>query len=247
MKHVLFALILGFSVAACEAPSEAATKAPPMPPPTGWKAVLVAGDDHEPAFDNAVDAMAGKLASFGVPRSSIALLKASAYNEHGATLANIRRAFTELHPGPTEGCFVFVTSHGGEGRGLALVRDGVFLSPSELASLLSRSCGARPTVVIASGCYAGSFAKGRTVPAANRAILTAAREDRPSFGCDAGLRYTVFDQCVLDNMERGITWSDVMGRTRQCVAARERTMGDRPSDPQLSVGSAVAGLKVFTP
>ena len=31
------------------------------------------------------------------------------------------------------------------------------------------------------------------------------------------------------------------------LTARERSMGDRPSYPQLSVGSAAAGLKVFTP
>jgi hypothetical protein len=247
MKRVLLALALGVSLSACEAPPDASARSPALPQPSGWKAVLIAGDDHEPAFDNAVDAMAGKLASFGVPRSDIAMLKASANGGHGATLSNIRRAFAELHPAPTDGCFVFITSHGGEGRGLVLVRDGAFLTPGELASLLNGSCGSRPTVVVASGCYSGSFAEGRAMPAANRAILTAARDDRPSFGCNAGLRYTVFDQCVLDGMERGITWLDLMGRTRQCVSARERAMADRPSDPQLSMGSAAAGLKVFMP
>ncbi len=248
MKKILLALALGLSVAACEAPSDAAAKPPAdTAQPAGWKAELSAGDDHEPAFDNAVDAMAAKLASFGVPRASISVLKASDYDAHGATQANIRRAFAELHPGPTDGCFVFITSHGGEGRGLVLVRDGLFITPAELAGLLNGSCGKRPTVVVASGCYAGIFAQGRTVPAPNRVILMAARSDRPSFGCDAGLRYTVFDQCVLDNMERGMTWGDVMNRTRQCVSARERSMGDTPSYPQISVGAAAAGLRVFTP
>lgn len=247
MKRILFALALGFSVAACEAPSDASAKAQNMPQPAGWKAVLIAGDDHEPAFDNAVDAMAEKLTRFGVPRSSISVLKASAYDAQGATQTNVRRAFADLHPAPTDGCFVFITSHGGEGRGLVLVRDGLFITPAELASLLNGSCGNRPTVVVASGCYAGIFAQGRGVPAANRVILMAARSDRPSFGCDAGLRYTVFDQCVLDNMERGMTWADVMSRTRVCVTARERAEGDRPSYPQLSVGAAAAGLRVFTP
>ncbi len=247
MRKILFALALGLSVAACEAPTDASAKPPQMPQPADWKAVLIAGDDHEPAFDNAVDAMAEKLTRFGVPRSNISILKASAYDEHGATQANVQRTFAELHPAPTDGCFVFITSHGGEGRGLVLVRDGLFITPTELAGLLNSSCGNRPTVVVASGCYAGIFAQNRGVPAANRVILMAARSDRPSFGCDAGLRYTVFDQCVLDNMDRGMTWLEVMSRTRACVTARERTEGDRPSYPQLSVGAAVAGLKVFTP
>ena len=247
MRGILLAVALGLSVAACDAPSDASAKAAPIPQPTDWKAVLIAGDDHEPAFDNAVDAMAQKLTSFGVPRSGISVLKASAHDAQGATLSNIRRTFAELHPAPTDGCFVFITSHGGEGRGLFLVRDGGFLSPTELAGLLSGACGNRPTVVVASGCFSGSFAEGRAMPAANRAILTAARDDRPSFGCNAGLRYTIFDQCVLDGMERGITWVDLMGRARQCVSARERAMGDRPSYPQLSAGASAARLKVFAP
>ena len=246
MRKILLVLALGFSVAACEAPSDAAAKPSDAPQPAGWKAVLIAGDDHEPAFDNAVDAMAEKLARFGVPRSDISVLKATADAGHAATQSNIRRAFAELRPGPADGCFVFITSHGGEGRGLVLVRDDAFLSPAELAGLLNGACGSRPAVVVASGCYSGIFA-AQGMPAANRAILTAARADRPSFGCNAGLRYTVFDQCVLDNMERGITWLDVMDRTRRCVSARERTLADRPSYPQLSVGYAATGLKVFTP
>ena len=40
MKRILFALALGFSVAACEAPSDASAKPPEMPQPAGWKAVV---------------------------------------------------------------------------------------------------------------------------------------------------------------------------------------------------------------
>jgi hypothetical protein len=248
MKTILLALALGSLLVACDTPADVASAKPPtMPQPTGWKALLIAGDNQEPAFDNAVDTMAAKLASFGVPRSDISILKATATDQRAATRFNIRRAFAELHPAPTDGCFVFITSHGGEGRGLVLARDRAFLSPVELGRLLSSACGNRPTVVVASGCYSGSFAEGSAMPAANRAILTAARDDRPSFGCNAGLRYTVFDQCVLDSMERGIRWLDLMGRTRQCVSAREHAMGAAPSDPQLSMGPAAGSLKVFTP
>jgi hypothetical protein len=177
----------------------------------------------------------------------MSILKASAYNAHSATQSNIRRAFAQLRPARNEGCFVFITSHGGEGRGLALVRDGLFLSPAELDGLLKRGCGTRPTVVVASGCYSGTFAAGSAMPAANRVILTAARRDRPSFGCDAGRRFTVFDQCVLDSLERDVRWAEVMGRTRRCVATYERESGDVASRPQLSVGRFVEQLKVFTP
>jgi len=248
MRSILLALALGGLLVACDTPADVASAKPrPAPQPEGWKALLIAADNQEPAFDNAVDAMAGRLESFGVPASDISILKATAAGGHAATRLNIRRAFAELHPASTDGCFIFITSHGGEGRGLVLARDRGFLSPGELAGLLNSTCGDRPTVVIASGCYSGSFAEGSAMPAANRAILTAARDDRPSFGCNAGLRYTVFDQCVLDSMQRGIRWADLMGRTRRCVSARERAMGAAASDPQLSIGRAARGLMVFTP
>src|SRR5258706_10702628 len=60
-----------------------------LPQPTAWRAVLVAGDDQEPAFDNAVDAMAHKLAELGVPRSNVVILKANGENEQEGTSANI--------------------------------------------------------------------------------------------------------------------------------------------------------------
>jgi len=101
-------------------------------------------------------------------------------------------------------------------------------------------------VVIASGCYSGSFAEGQALPGANRIILTAARDDRASFGCNVNLKFTVFDQCILDNLQRGIGWRMVMDRTRGCVAEHEKSMGmSPPSTPQLSIGAAVGNLQVF--
>ncbi|HZT50846.1 MAG TPA: hypothetical protein VFA22_02880, partial [Stellaceae bacterium] len=77
---------------------------------------------------------------------------------------------------------------------------------------------------------------------------TAARDDRPSFGCNASLEYTVFDHCILDSIVRGIAWTAVMDHTRVCVSGNEFDMHVREtSDPQISVGEAVAGLRVFPP
>jgi Peptidase C13 family len=214
--------------------------------PKGWKAILIAGDNRERAFDDAVDAMARKLEHFGVPAQNIAVLKASGDAEDATTRANIEAAFAALHPGPADGCFVYITSHGGEGRGLFIRRADAFLSPHTLDVLLGRGCGDHPSVVIASGCFSGIFAEGPPLTAANRVILTAARDDRPSFGCNADREYTVFDRCLLDNLVRGETWRKVMDGTRACVSGNEWDMRvEYPSQPQLSVGTAVATLRAF--
>jgi hypothetical protein len=235
--------MLAVAVALASSPARAAE----APQPTGWKAVLIAGDDEELAFDNAVDAMAIKLAAFGVPAANVAILKSSGEADDAATVANIRAAFASLSPGPDDGCFVFVTSHGSPGRGLLIRRAHGFLAPRALDELLNLKCGPRPTVVVASGCYSGIFADAAPLPAPNRVILTAARDDRPSFGCNASRQYTVFDQCLLGSLKPGIGWGEVMTRSRTCVSGNEWDMHvQAPSEPQISIGAGVADLRVFT-
>src|SRR5215470_3843332 len=130
MKTKPWATALLLLVAACAAPppTTAQRTSPPipashdpLPQPTAWRAVLLAGDDQEPAFDNAVDAMAGKLTELGVPRSNLVILKANGENEQEGTASNIAGGFEKLGPAATtEGCFVFITSHGAPARGLVM-------------------------------------------------------------------------------------------------------------------------------
>ena len=246
MKAILLAAALSISLAACNSPSPRTASNGPLPQPTGWKAVLIAGDNREPAFDTAVDAVAGKLSAFGVPRTDITILKATGRGPQAATEANVVGAFESLAPGTGDGCFVFVTSHGGRDSGLVIEPAHAFLSPVNLDDLLSGPCEARPTVVIASGCYSGIFAEGQSMPASNRVILTAARDDRTSFGCDDKRRFTVFDECLLGNFVRGLSWQAVMDRIRACVAWNEQAFGvQAPSSPQIWLGAEVADLRVF--
>ena len=121
-----------------------------------------------------------------------------------------------------------------------------FLTPDDLNGLLDGHCADRPTVVIASGCFSGIFAGGRSMPAANCTILTAARSDRTSFGCNASRQFTVFDQCVLESLDRGQSWQAVMERTRACVTRNENEANvSPPSEPQLYVGRNVQAQLVF--
>jgi Peptidase C13 family len=244
--QVLLAVALCLSLATCVSPQPPAVSVGPLPQPRSWKALLIAGDDAEPAFDNAVDVMADKLETFGVPRANIMVLKASGLGTQAATAANIMHGFTRLDPSAAEGCFIFITSHGAPNKGLVITSANTFLNPDNLDSLLNRSCGTSPTVVIASGCFSRIFAEGQTMPAANRIILTAARDDRASFGCNAKRNLTLFDQCALSNLDPGLRWHVAMGRITACVATNERTLGiEASSSPQISVGAAVVNLRVF--
>ncbi|HEX6102043.1 MAG TPA: peptidase C13, partial [Alphaproteobacteria bacterium] len=132
-------------------------------------------------------------------------------------------------------------------------RSGLFMSaiestlrPRELDRLLDRGCGERPTVVIASGCFSGVFASGWSMPAPNRTIVTAAQSDRASFGCSVERRFTIFDECVLENLQAHQPWRAVMDKVRACVSRNEAETGaSPPSNPQIHVGRAVEALTAF--
>jgi hypothetical protein len=213
----------------------------------GWQAVLAAGDDAEPVFDDATRALARRLVASGVPPANIHRLSASSAElRHGiepATAENLLRQIADLPARPGDHCFVFMTSHGEPDAGLWLARSQRALHPEELAQALSRGCGMVPTVVIVSGCYTGGFAAG-AMAEPNRIILTAARRDRPSFGCQVERTYTVFDQCLLGALPQSANWQAVFSRTGRCVSRQEHARGELPSEPQAYFGSAVADMRV---
>ena len=79
--------------------------------------------------------------------------------------------------------FLFLTSHGDRGE-LAVQLAQVALpqlKPVQLKQMLDRS-GIRNRVVVISACHSGSFIP--VVADARTLVITAARGDRSSFGCE---------------------------------------------------------------
>ena len=214
--------------------------------PVVWKALLVAGDDSIPAFDNAVRTLAGKLQWRGVASvRTLTSRRGMRQADAVATAANVDKALASLQLGPGEGCLVFLTSHGTE-AGLELVRDAQNnhrLYPEDLARALDAHCAEVPTVVVISGCYTGTFIREALIRP-NRIMLTAARRDRPSFGCEFRRRYTYFDGCLIENFDASADWRQVFDRTNACIQTLESAGNLQPSEPQASFGAAVAGTKL---
>jgi len=215
------------------------------PAPSPWQAVLVAGDDAQPVFDNAVDTLQRWLGAAGVPISDIHRLSAAPRDPRvePASAERIIQSIASLRARPGTGCLVFITSHGQEGRGIWLAYSGEYLEPERLAQALSIGCAGAPSVVILSSCYSGAFTQG-AMRAQNRIVLSAARADRPSFGCQADRTYTVFDECLLGALPRAPTWRAVYAASLGCVRARERQLQVLASQPQAWFGAAVRDLGV---
>ena len=155
---------------AVRAPDEAIVPVAGPVPADRWRAVLIAGENNSPAFDNGVEALRDKLAERGV-RNIRALTSdpVASPSLEVATAANVSSA---LRSGGGEACLIFITSHGDE-SGVVLRAAKGMVQPSTLGSALDAGCGKRPTVVIVSACHSGVF----LTPAMrqpNRVVLTAA-------------------------------------------------------------------------
>lgn len=224
-----FAFLRWLSATALLATSACAAELPP-------RTVLIAGDGSLQVFDNAITAFAHRLP----PHTEIIRLSAStqamhAYHLHAATLSHVLGAISSMHPAPGQGCLVYATSHGVDGEGLYLSPHDEVLSPPQLDQALKLGCGQAPTVVVISSCFSGSFARP-PMTRDNRIILTAARPDRTSFGCHAGRTFTVYDQCLLEGLDRTATWNQLYLSVRFCVDAEERREDVTPSEPQAWFG-----------
>ncbi len=249
----LAALVLAFvSAAACtpeatgapppvtRSPAMVATSANVGPPAGRWRAVLIAGDNNSPAFDNGVQSMRDKLMAHGVRDIAV---YSSATSTAPARLASSANVATALRAGGGDACFVFITSHGEE-RGFVLRPDRRLFDPGSLDRVLNAGCGSLPTVVVVSACHSGTFLTP-DMRKPNRVILTAAAADRASFGCGAGDQYTYYDQCLLQQFDGAATWRDLAVATRACVENLERRMGvPTPSQPQTFVGAQVQDLRL---
>jgi hypothetical protein len=115
------------------------------------------------------------------------------------------------------------------------------LSPGRLDRILDKECGERPTVVVVSACHSGVFI-GRASKGDNRIWLTAARDDRVSFGCGAEYQYTYFDECVLGAWPKSRTWAQLFDRTNTCVRLKESELSQASSMPQAFFGKDVQDL-----
>lgn len=211
-------------------------------PAARWHAVLIAGDNNSPSFDNGIDALRDKLSARGV--RDIRMLTSDPGRNPSAEVASASNVSSALrNANGAEACLAFITSHGTE-AGVVLRQANGVVRPSALDNALEAGCGTLPTVVVVSACHSGVF----LTPAMrqpNRVVLTAAAADRVSFGCGAGDRFTYYDQCLLQQFDAASTWGQLAQATRTCVQNLEKSMGIRtPSQPQIFVGSAVANLRL---
>ncbi len=212
-----------------------------------WKGIFIAGDDSIENFDNGREDLTAQFSKLG-NLETLQLTSTDKYvsADKGVLLANatnLSSAFEQLATKSGDACLIHMTSHGSRGEGFYLAKAGM-LTPKALEQLLDKACGQLPTVVLISACFSGQFIT-ETIKNPNRVIFTAARADRPSFGCSADTEYTYWDECVLRELPASKKWTDLYQNVNACITKKESALGARPSEPQAYFGENTKNWEIL--
>ena len=161
-----------------------------------------------------------------------------------ATLENLRAALQGIgaRMDPEEDLLLlFLTTHGSRDHALSMRLEGhvdAGLRPAELREALDAS-GIRHRLLIVSACFSGGFIPALADP--STLVITAARHDRPSFGCGDSGSATWFGRALLvEGLNRDEGLVGAFEYARRQVARRETMEDVAPSYPQISIGADIA-------
>jgi Peptidase C13 family len=199
----------------------------------------IAASSRETVFRNEVSGAAGAVGAAWSLASSQTVGGSFA---GGVTYASVRQAIrqtAERMDRERDVLFLLVSSHGAPGgRGVELSGGGL-MTAGMLRAALDES-GVRNRVVLVSACYSGQFVGPLSGP--NTAVITAANATNPSFGCSNLRSYTYFGEAFFNHgmTQSGRDLRRAFGVARSTVTAWEHRDGERPSQPQMSMGGAIA-------
>ena len=178
--------------------------------------------------------------------SQTSVLVLSNQREHGdlvyplGTKENVKKVISNIARSADKNTLVVLlfTSHGSPNRiDIKLPMENTplaNLSDEELRNYLE-DLGSIPTIIVLSACYSGSF-----LPALanqNRILITAASEDRASFGCSSQSKATYFiEEFFQHNFDASMSLAELFSQASRQVAEREKEKKFPASQPQIFVG-----------
>ena len=135
---------------------------------------------------------------------------------------------------------LYLTMHGTPEHELALYFPPYMddaLTPDDIAFILDKA-RIRNRVIVISACYSGGFIP--RLQGDDTLIMTAARSDRPSFGCGVDSTATFFGRAwLVEGLNRTIDFAEAFRHAQGRIQAWEDLEGDDPSHPQVSEGTAI--------
>jgi hypothetical protein len=135
--------------------------------------------------------------------------------------------------------FLFLTSHGEKGEFTIQMPRLAFaqLTPVHLKLMLDRS-SIRNRVIVISACHSGSFIPALADP--HTLVMTAARADRSSFGCEDQRRWTYFGDAYFNHALRQETsFTRAFAHAKHIIRQWEAAGKLIPSLPQIGGGEGL--------
>jgi hypothetical protein len=158
-----------------------------------------------------------------------------------ATLTNLRASLKGVAKKmqPEDVLLLFMTSHGAPPPSHEFELDLMPLplnqiDPKQLSAALSAS-GIQHQWVVVSACYSGGYLD--VLASEDRIVMTAARADRPSFGCGNTQDMTYFGKAfLLDALNQQDDLLKAFQVAQAAITEREKKDGFEPSLPQIRIG-----------
>jgi hypothetical protein len=161
-----------------------------------------------------------------------------------ATVSNLRRALDGVaaRMNPDEDVLLlYLSAHGDAQFSLSAHQPPLrlaHLNPTALARML-QDAGIRWKAIVVSACHGGGFIE--PLKDAGTLVITAARADRSSFGCEHGRESTYFGNALFnEGLVRTNSLAEAFKLAREAVAKQEAAEGLTPSEPQIWMGEAIA-------
>lgn len=205
--------------------------------------LAIAGEGSQEVFRREVDFVRNQFdTTFATRGHSMSLVnsRSTVVSSALATVTSIRQSIAALAAEMDKDrdiLFLYVTSHGSKEGVISLGLPGMELpglSVGELNSALKQS-QVRWKVVVLSSCYAGAFINELRDP--NTLIITAARNDRRSFGCADENEFTYFGRAFFkEALPKTASFEDAFGMAARLIGEWEDQ--DLQRNPSAKVDDA---------
>jgi hypothetical protein len=226
---------------------------PRVPGKTNLYLIAFAGDGEEDVFRNESEYAERLFVERydGVGHTLVLVNNPATLNQRPlATLSNLQAAVEGIasRMDPDEDVMaVFLTSHGSAEHELYVALDPLPLDqigPDDLAGVFAQTA-VRNKVVIISACYSGGFIDALRSP--QTMVITAARADRPSFGCGTQSTITDFGRAFFVNgLNDTDSFSAAFAEARRLIDGWETKAGEQHSEPQIATAAPIeARLKAW--
>jgi len=223
-----------------------AALAPPDKDRINLYLLAVAGDGSQEVFRREVEFVRAQFdRDFGTRGRSLVLInsRTTVASAPLATLTSLRESLQAIGARMNRErdiLFLFLTSHGLRDHEFRLNQNAMTLQslqPKALAAMLQEA-GIRWKVVVVSACYSGGFVE--PLRSDSTLVITAARADRVSFGCEDANEFTDFGRAYFkEALPKAASFQDAFARAQKLVDEWERQAKLEASLPQISEPKAI--------